>query len=211
MLKINHLTKIMDNQTILDNLNIEIKDKEITSIIGHSGAGKTTLLRILNGLTPVTEGEILLNNNPIKTEDITLVFQNFNLFPHLTVLDNLILALKLKNKKEKDKYIEDARRWLTLLKIADKENQYPNKLSGGEKQRIAIARACMLNPKIICFDEPTSALDPNLVGEVTNMIKKLKEENLTILIITHDMQFAKRVSDRIITLDKGKIIENLTL
>ncbi len=222
ILKVSHLKKVIQNQTILNDISFEIVNKEIISIIGHSGAGKTTLLRTLNGLTDITHGSIIYDNIKIDENkklskrdletlhtNIGLVFQNFNLFPHLNILENLTIALTLKYKKDKIKIVQKAKYWLKLLELENKANHFPYQLSGGEKQRVAIARACMLNPKIICFDEPTSALDPHLVSELTAIIKQLQKANLTIIIITHDMNFAEMISDRVITLEKGTILSDI--
>ena len=242
-LKVTNIKKTISDNYILKGINFELEKGKVLVILGKSGAGKTTLLRNLNFLdfpdegTIELDGKIIYNSNsePLSNKElqkthklIGLVFQNFNLFPHLTVLKNCMLAEELeindklkqfkknnKSKKEQQAYynnlITEAQQKALLildeLGLSDKIDKYPYQLSGGEQQRVSIARALVLNPKILCFDEPTSALDPGLTGEVVKLINELKEQKLTMIIITHEMDFAYQVADKIIVIDKRKIIE----
>jgi polar amino acid transport system ATP-binding protein len=242
-LKVTNIKKTISDNYILKGINFELEKGKVLVILGKSGAGKTTLLRNLNFLdfpdegTIELDGKIIYNSNsePLSNKElqkthklIGLVFQNFNLFPHLTVLKNCMLAEELeindklkqfkknnKSKKEQQAYynnlITEAQQKALLildeLGLSDKIDKYPYQLSGGEQQRVSIARALVLNPKILCFDEPTSALDPGLTGEVVKLINELKEQKLTMIIITHEMDFAYQVADKIIVIDKGQIIE----
>ena len=224
MIQIKNLEKSFKGNKILKNISFTFKEGEILTLLGPSGAGKTTILRILNGLETCDSGSINLDNikiceNGIYADSsilkeihkkIGLVFQTFNLFPHMSILENLILApmhtLNLSLKEATD----EALKILSKLSLEDKANAYPCELSGGQKQRVAIGRALMLNPNYICFDEPTSALDPTLTKDIANIIKSLAEENIGVLIITHDMEFAKEASSRVIKLDSGEILKDLT-
>ena len=200
---------------VLKDISLEITEGEVLCIIGPSGSGKSTLLRCLNRLEEIQSGSItilgeeLVNNKNIDKlrQNIGMVFQSFNLFPHLTVLENMILApleLKKMNKKEAT---EKAISLLDKVGLKDKKDVYPDTLSGGQKQRVAIARALEMNPKIMLFDEPTSALDPEMVGEVLKVMKDLAQEGMTMVVVTHEMNFAKDVSDRVIFMDQGYILE----
>jgi polar amino acid transport system ATP-binding protein len=223
MLKVSDLKKKFGNTEVLKGINLEIKKGEILVIVGNSGGGKTTLLRCVNELEHCDEGDIEINGKVLcksgkyvdKKElkeirkDIGLVFQNYNLFPHMTVLENLIEAPQRVLGWTKDKAIEKAEESLGFLNLLEKKNNYPFELSGGQKQRVAIGRALVLEPKIMCFDEPTSALDPGLTGEVANLIKSLSTKGMSMMIITHDMDFAKKVSDRIVSMDAGMLQEGL--
>lgn len=224
MIEIKNLEKSFKGNKILKNISFTFKEGEILTLLGPSGAGKTTILRILNGLETCDSGSINLDNikiceNGIYADSsilkeihkkIGLVFQTFNLFPHMSILENLILApmhtLNLSLKEATD----EALKILSKLSLEDKASAYPCELSGGQKQRVAIGRALMLNPNYICFDEPTSALDPTLTKDIANIIKSLAEENIGVLIITHDMEFAKEASSRVIKLDSGEILKDLT-
>lgn len=223
MLKISNLKKRFDNTEVLKGIDLEIKEGEILVVVGPSGGGKTTLLRCINALEKADEGNIQVNNNYIckdgkyvsKSElkdirkDIGLVFQGFNLFPHLSVLENLIEAPQVVFKQDKQETINKAMNILKFLGLEDKANNYPCELSGGQKQRVAIGRALILEPKLMCFDEPTSALDPGLTGEVSKLIKSLSDKGMAMLIITHDMDFAKNTADRIFSMEKGILKEGL--
>ncbi|WP_088067549.1 amino acid ABC transporter ATP-binding protein [Gottfriedia luciferensis] len=216
MLKVNNLTKQFNKQTVLNEVSFEVNKGEIVTLLGQSGAGKTTILRCINGLEKFDGGSIEIDDQIIQSQKdlikvrkkIGLVFQNFNLFPHKTVLENIIeapiLVLGLNN--------EDAtKRAIFLLEqvgLSDKANAYPNELSGGQQQRVAIARACALQPKILCFDEPTSALDPELTNGIAEIMKNLAKDGMSILVITHDMEFAKNVSTRTLLVKGGKVLEN---
>ena len=207
VVKVNNLKKKYGNLEVLKDISINIKEGEVLCIIGPSGSGKSTFLRCLNALEEINEGEVSIlgenifdkktNINKVR-EHIGMVFQNFNLFPHLTVLDNITMAPKLLKKKDKREAEKKACELLKKVGLEDKKNQYPNSLSGGQKQRVAIARALAMEPKILLFDEPTSALDPEMVGEVLNVMKDLAKEGMTMVIVTHEMGFAKEVSDRVI-------------
>lgn len=246
-LKVSNIKKTISNNNILKGISFELEKGKVLVILGKSGAGKTTLLRNLNFLDFPDEGSIELdgkilynsNSKALSNKELQethkllgLVFQNFNLFPHLTVFKNCMLAEEIeiknklkqfkkdnKNKVKRDKYYsaltsEAKNKILTILEglgLSDKADKYPYQLSGGEQQRVAIARALALNPKILCFDEPTSALDVALTGEVVKLINELKEKKLTMIIITHEIDFAYQVADKIIVIDKGKIIEEKEL
>ncbi|WP_066389852.1 amino acid ABC transporter ATP-binding protein [Neobacillus mesonae] len=216
MIKVKKLCKAFDGLQVLNNISIKIKKSEVVVLIGASGSGKSTLLRCLNFLEIKNSGEIEINGQVIDTnktdlnkvrEDMGMVFQHFNLFPHMTVLDNVIEAPVRVKKKSKTEAIEKAMKLLNKVGLADKAYQYPEQLSGGQKQRVAIARALAMEPNVILFDEPTSALDPELVGEVLETMKGLARDGMTMVIVTHEMGFAREVADRVIMLADGKIIE----
>ncbi|GAA3639200.1 amino acid ABC transporter ATP-binding protein [Lactobacillus hamsteri] len=198
MLEVKNLSKAYNDRQILKDISFTLNDGDILTIVGPSGAGKTTLLRIIAGLETNDDGQILIDGKKYDSGKVGVVFQDFNLFPNLNVLENITLAPKLVLKKEKQEAEDDAMRLLTQLQMAGHEKQYPYQLSGGQKQRVAIARALAMQPKILCYDEPTSALDPNLRQEVEKMILGLKKTGLTQLIITHDLQFAKNVADQVL-------------
>ncbi|AOR23134.1 amino acid ABC transporter ATP-binding protein [Clostridium taeniosporum] len=223
MLRISGIKKNFGNIEVLKDINLNIKAGEILVIVGPSGGGKTTLLRCVNALEKCDKGKIEINGRAIcengkyvnkKTmhdirKDIGLVFQNFNLFPHMTVLENLIEAPQRVLGLNKNEAIEKAEEILGFLGLKEKAQSYPFELSGGQKQRVAIGRALALEPKVMCFDEPTSALDPGLTEEIANLIKKLGKSGMAMMIITHDMDFAKKVSDRIVSMKSGKLIDGL--
>ena len=221
MLKIRGLKKSFGNNTVLKGVDLDIMEGEILVIVGPSGGGKTTLLRVITGLETCEEGtieiagDVLCKNgkyadkksiNAIR-KNIGLVFQGFNLFPHKSVLENIIEAPIRVLGEKKESAIENAIEILTFLGLADKSKNYPCELSGGQKQRVAIGRALALNPKLMCFDEPTSALDPSLTKDVATLIKSLSQKGMSMLIITHDMEFAKLVSNKIVSMDSGIIID----
>lgn len=214
MLEVRNLHKSFANNEVLKGIDLKVDKENVISIIGPSGSGKSTFLRSLNLLEEIDSGEILFLGKNIKDyninslrEEIGMVFQNFNLFSHLTIIDNLILAPILRGKLEKDEAKKKARDLLERIGLSDKEKSYPDQLSGGQKQRIAIIRALMMNPKIMLFDEPTSALDPEMVGEVLNLMADLAKDAMTMLVVTHEMAFAREVSNRLIFMDAGKIVE----
>lgn len=222
MLKTVNLYKSFGNLEVLKGISTEIHKGEVVAIIGPSGSGKSTFIRCLNLLEAPTEGEIFFKDVNMTTkedknfdidkirEQIGMVFQHFNLFPHMSVLDNITLApIKVKgmDKTEAEKLAVEL---LTKVGLADKKDVFPNKLSGGQKQRVAIARALAMNPEVMLFDEPTSALDPEMVKEVLNVIQQLAETNMTIVIVTHEMGFAKRVATRVMFMDEGVIMEEGT-
>ncbi|HCX40417.1 amino acid ABC transporter ATP-binding protein [Lactobacillus acetotolerans] len=198
MLEVKNLTKKFNGHPVLQNINFTLKDGKILAIVGPSGAGKTTLLRIISGLETKDSGEILLDGQEYNLGKVGIVFQDFNLFPNLSVLDNITLAPELVLKESKQVAEKNAMELLTKLQMGGREKQYPYQLSGGQKQRVAIARALAMKPKILCYDEPTSALDPNLRHEVEKMILDLKKSGLTQLVITHDFTFAKNISDQML-------------
>ncbi len=222
MLKVTSLKKNYGDNEVLKGIDIEIEKGEVVAIIGPSGSGKSTFLRCMNLMETPTDGEIYfkgqqLNNEKMKEseidnirEDIGMVFQQFNLFPHLTVLDNITLApMKRKNMSKADAE-QLAESLLSKVGLLDKKDAFPNNLSGGQKQRIAIARALAMNPDFMLFDEPTSALDPEMVKEVLLVIQKLVEDGMTLAIVTHEMNFAKRVASRVLFIDNGVIVEQGT-
>lgn len=221
MLKIRGLKKFFGNNLVLKGVNLEINKGEIVVVVGPSGGGKTTLLRTITGLEKCDDGTIEIDgytfckdgrycdkkSSSIIRKNVGLVFQNFNLFPHKSVLENIIEAPTRALGEKKENAINKANEILSFLGLSDKSNNYPCELSGGQKQRVAIGRALALNPKLMCFDEPTSALDPSLTLDVAKLIKSLSKTGMSMLIITHDMEFAKLVSDKIVSMDSGKIIE----
>ena len=198
MLEVKNLYKEFNNRPILKDISFTLKDGEIMTIVGPSGAGKTTLLRIIAGLETKDSGEILIDGKPYDPGKVGVVFQDFNLFPNLNVLQNITLAPTMVLKESKAEAEQNAQTLLDQLQMNGREKQYPYQLSGGQKQRVAIARALAMNPRILCYDEPTSALDPNLRKEVEKMILDLKKSGLTQLIITHDLTFAKNVADQML-------------
>ncbi len=209
ILEIKDVKKSYKNIEVLKGIHAKIKEKEIVALIGASGSGKSTLLRCIANLERIDNGEIIYGNgnDPLK---VGMVFQQFNLFPHYTALENISKPLITVNKMNKKEAIEKSLRLLEKIKLVDKKDNYPNQLSGGQQQRVAIARALAMNPKIMLFDEPTSALDPELSHEVFSTIKDLARENITMILVTHDMNFAKEIADRVLFMDEGKIIEEGT-
>lgn len=219
MIKVKNLHKQFGDLKVLNGINEHIEAGEVVVVIGPSGSGKSTFLRCLNLLEEPSGGEIFLDDKKINDpnvnideirEKLGMVFQSFNLFPHMTVLDNLTLApIKVKGM-EKSAAEEKARKLLETVGLADKAEKYPASLSGGQKQRVAIARALAMDPEIMLFDEPTSALDPEMVGEVLNVMKDLAENGMTMVIVTHEMGFAREVADRVFFIDEGIILEQGT-
>ncbi|WP_338609249.1 amino acid ABC transporter ATP-binding protein [Clostridium baratii] len=219
MIHVNNLHKSFGKNEVLKGINEHIKQGEVVVIIGPSGSGKSTFLRCLNLLEVPTEGEITFEGKNItdKKENINkirekmgMVFQQFNLFPHKTVLENLCLAPINVKGLSKEEAKNKAMELLNRVGLVDKASAYPNSLSGGQKQRIAIARALCMEPDVMLFDEPTSALDPEMVGEVLSVMKSLANEGMTMIIVTHEMGFAKEVGDKILFMDEGKIMESGT-
>lgn len=220
MLKVRNLNKSFGDMEVLKDINFNVSRGEVVSFIGPSGSGKSTLLRCLIDLESknsgeVTVGERLLSSDKSKISkndkkeilaDMGLVFQSFNLFPHMSVLDNIIVPLIAVDKLNKPVAIEKAIALLKKVGLEDKVNAYPKELSGGQKQRVAIARALVKDPKILLFDEPTSALDPEMVKEVLNVISSLKDLDITMLIVSHEMDFIKKVSDKVFFMDSGEVI-----
>ena len=216
LIKTEHLSKHFSSTKALDNVNAEIKKGEVVAVIGPSGSGKSTFLRCLNLLEQPTEGHIYFEGSDITDpkNDINklrqrmgMVFQQFNLFPHMTVMENLTLApIKLRGMSKADAE-KKAVEILKKVGLGDRANSYPNQLSGGQKQRIAIVRALCMDPDVMLFDEPTSALDPEMVGEVLDLMKMLAKNNMTMVVVTHEMGFAREVATRVIFMENGKIIE----
>ncbi|AND83931.1 ATP-binding cassette domain-containing protein [Clostridium tyrobutyricum] len=217
MIEASNLTKKFNDLTVFENLNVKVKKGEVLVVIGPSGSGKSTFLRCLNHLEDINGGEIIIEGERLNPKDkrflrkiatkMGMVFQTFNLFPHKTAIQNIMEAPVVVKKENKKQVRERAKMLLDKVGLSDKMDYYPSKLSGGQKQRVAIARALAMNPDIMLFDEPTSALDPELVGEVLNVMKKLAEDGMTMIVVTHEMGFAKEVADRVIFMDEGKIVE----
>ena len=210
------LYKSFERLDVLKGINLEIKDGEVVCLIGPSGSGKSTLLRCLNRLEEATGGTVIVDGNEISNpkidinhvrENIGMVFQHFNLFPNLTVIENIMLAPVELKKMTKGEAEKKAKKLLERVGLLEKADAYPVQLSGGQKQRVAIARSLAMNPDIMLFDEPTSALDPEMVGEVLEVMKKLAEDGMTMVVVTHEMGFAREVSDRVLFLDEGVIAE----
>jgi polar amino acid transport system ATP-binding protein len=216
MIEISNLSKSFSKLEVLKNINLRVDEKEVVVLIGASGSGKSTLLRCLNFLEVAERGNIIIDSEKIdlaKTnlnkvrEKVGMVFQHFNLFPHKTVIENITEAPIFVRKETKEAASSKAIALLKKVGLEDKANYYPEQLSGGQKQRVAIARALAMEPKVMLFDEPTSALDPELVGEVLQVMKDLARDGMTMVIVTHEMGFAKEVADRVIMLADGNIIE----
>ena len=212
------VNKYFGDKHVLKDVDFEVRKREVVALIGPSGSGKSTLIRCFNGLEKYTSGEIYIHGQkldprfsnkqlaPIRRE-LGMVFQNFNLFPHMTVLQNVIEAPLLVRKMPKDQAVALGERLLAKVGLAEKRDAYPNKLSGGQKQRVAIARALAIQPRALLFDEPTSSLDPELVGEVLKVMRDLAYEGSTMVVVTHEMQFARDVSDRVVFISDGVIVE----
>ncbi|MED4039768.1 amino acid ABC transporter ATP-binding protein [Niallia taxi] len=219
MIRITQLNKSFGDLHVLKNIDMTVLESDVVCLIGSSGSGKSTLLRCLNFLEKKDNGSIIIegkevnpttdNLNKIR-EKVGMVFQNFNLFPHKTVLENIIEAPVMVKGVDKKQAILKAKQLLNKVDLEDKADVYPSKLSGGQKQRVAIARALAMEPDIMLFDEPTSALDPELVGEVLTTMKDLAEEGMTMVVVTHEMGFAKEVADKIVYMHDGKIVEHGT-
>lgn len=219
MIRINNLTKSFGANHVIKGISTEIKDGEVVVVIGPSGSGKSTFLRCLNRLEEADGGEIIFEGVDVNRkdtniekvrEDMGMVFQSFNLFPHKTVLENITMAPILVKGEDKSQAEARAVKLLERVGLADKRDAYPNQLSGGQKQRIAIVRALAMNPSVMLFDEPTSALDPEMVGEVLDVMQQLAKEGMTMVVVTHEMGFAREVGDRILFLDEGLLVEEGT-
>lgn len=218
VLELKNIVKDYGAGTILNNISLDVHNSEVVVIIGPSGCGKSTLLRCINGLEPIQSGEIIYHGKVIDKKNgfaqvrqkIGMVFQNYDLFPHKTVLENIILAPVKVQKRNKKEVMEEAEMLLSRVGLMDKINDYPRQLSGGQKQRIAIVRALIMHPEIMLFDEVTAALDPEMVREVLDVLVELAQNGSTMVIVTHEMNFARAVADRIILLDKGSIVEENT-
>ena len=219
IIEVKDLTKIYGETYALNKVNLSVNKGEVISIIGPSGSGKSTLLRTIIDLETITSGVVYIEGHDIKHENLSkqkkkeimlktgMVFQNFNLFPHMSVGDNILKTLLIVKRATHSEAKLKTKEVLEKVGLLDKINNYPNELSGGQKQRVAIARAMALNPDILLFDEPTSALDPELVKEVLDIIRKLKDEKITMMIVSHEMKFVRDISDRIVVMEKGSILE----
>ncbi|EBH4332483.1 amino acid ABC transporter ATP-binding protein [Listeria monocytogenes] len=215
-LKVTGLKKSFGANEVLKDIDIEVKEGEVVCVIGPSGSGKSTFLRCMNNLEEITAGDVVVDDfnitdkkvdiNKVR-ENIGMVFQHFNLFPHLSVLENITLAPVELKKMDKEAAKSNALRLLEQVGLREKAEEFPNQLSGGQKQRVAIARALAMDPDIMLFDEPTSALDPEMVGEVLGVMKELAKDGMTMMIVTHEMGFAREVGDRVIFMDGGYIVE----
>lgn len=217
MIKISNLHKSFGELHVLKGIDLQVNQGDIIAIIGSSGSGKSTLLHCINKLEEPTEGHIFIDNEDIMSpacdinavrQKVGMVFQHFNLFPHKKVIENITLAPTLVKKVPMYKALETANKLLKKVGLEEKAGVYPNKLSGGQKQRIAIARALAMEPEVILFDEPTSALDPEMIKEVLDVMKDLAKEGMTMLIVTHEMGFAKNVANRLLFMDGGKVVED---
>ncbi|KRN51317.1 ABC-type polar amino acid transport system, ATPase component [Kandleria vitulina DSM 20405] len=217
MIKVDHITKTFNGFTAVNDASLEIEKGEIVCLIGPSGSGKSTLIRCINGLEHPETGKVYIDGEELDPKSgnfaqirrkMGFVFQHFNLFPNMTVLENLTLApVKVLGKSQQE--AEDvAMKYLQVVGLVEKKDEYPNKLSGGQKQRVAIARALCLEPEMMLFDEPTSALDPEMVLDVLNVMKELANEGMTMIVVTHEMGFAKTVANRVVFLEDGKIVED---
>ena len=218
-INVTNLKKSFGSNEVLKGINLEIAEGEVVCIIGPSGSGKSTLLRCLNKLEEVTDGHVVIDGQDIteKTTDINevreeigMVFQHFNLFPHLSVMDNITLAPVELKRENKETAKARALELLETVGLSEKADAFPSSLSGGQKQRVAIARALAMNPEIMLFDEPTSALDPEMVGDVLEVMKKLAKQGMTMVVVTHEMGFAREVGHRVIFMDGGYIVEEGT-
>ncbi len=216
ILELNNVSKYYDKKKVLDNVSLNIKKGSVNVILGPSGCGKSTLLRCLNGLEPVQEGNIVfsginLNDKKVKWEKVRqrigMVFQSYDLFPNMTVIENILLGPLKVQKRDKNEVLAQAQELLEKVGLADRKNSYPKELSGGQKQRIAIVRALCMNPEIMLFDEVTAALDPEMVMEVLEVMLNLAGQGITMIIVTHEMRFARAIADKIIFMDEGKICE----
>jgi len=216
MIEVKDLHKSFGENEVLTGIDFEVEDGEVVCVIGPSGSGKSTLLRCLNQLEHSNRGTITIDGTVLTTKgtridavraEIGMVFQSFNLFPHMTVIENIMLAPMMVRKISRNAARERGRALLAKVGLAEKENEYPQRLSGGQQQRVAIARALAMEPKIMLFDEPTSALDPELVGEVLAVMKALAQEGMTMVVVTHEMGFAREVGDRVVFMDGGVIVE----
>lgn len=219
MLTISHLHKFYGDHLVLDDISLELHKGSVLTLLGPSGCGKSTLLRCINGLESTQKGEIYLESKQINTkhtdftqvrQDIGMVFQNYELFPHLNVEENIMLGPLKVQKRARDEVLEQAHSLLKRVGLESKSKAYPKALSGGQKQRVAIVRALCMNPKLMLFDEVTASLDPEMVREVLDVILELADSGMTMMIVTHEMGFAKAVSDRIVFLDSGKIVQEST-
>ncbi len=216
ILSINNLNVFYESFHAVQNISLSLNEREIVVICGPSGSGKSTLIRAIAGLEKAESGDIFINNKLMSDKEVSknnifgMVFQQFNLFPHLTIIENITLPLIKVKKISKSESIEIAKGVLNKVKIIDQKDKYPSKLSGGQQQRCAIARSLAMNPKIMLFDEPTSALDPEMINEVLDVMTDLASTGMTMIIVTHEMGFAKKIANKIIFMDNGEIVESNT-
>ncbi len=219
IISINHLSKSYDSTTVLEDISIDVGQGEVVVLLGPSGCGKSTLLRSINGLEKIQGGEILLEGETITNQEksmhlvrqnIGMVFQSYDLFPHMTILENITLGPRVAQRRSKREVEKEAEELLSRVGLLEKKDAYPRQLSGGQKQRAAIVRALCMHPKVMLFDEVTAALDPEMVREVLDVVLKLAKEGMTMVIVTHEMQFARAIADRIIFLDGSRIVEEST-
>ncbi|EKU70757.1 amino acid ABC transporter ATP-binding protein [Selenomonas sp. F0473] len=216
MIEIKGLRKSFGRDEVLKGIDLSVAEKEVVVIIGPSGSGKSTLLRCMNHLEEPTAGEVVVDGITLSSEaninkvreEVGMVFQRFNLFPHMTVLENIMLAPRKVRHTERVQAEQTARRLLARVGLAEKADAYPDNLSGGQQQRVAIARALAMHPKVMLFDEPTSALDPEMVGEVLDVMRALANDGMTMVVVTHEMGFAREVGDRLLFMDEGRIVES---
>ena len=216
ILRVEHLHKEFDGYTVLDDVSLTVNAGEVVVIVGPSGCGKSTFLRCLNGLEKIEDGKVLLDGkviNPVsenivkERQKIGMVFQSYDLFPHKTILQNIILAPMKVQKRNREEAVSEAISLLDRVGLSNKKDQYPRQLSGGQKQRVAIVRALIMHPEILLFDEVTAALDPEMVREVLEVVLSLAKEGRTMMIVTHEMAFARAVADRVVFIDGGRIVE----
>jgi len=215
VIEVKNLHKYFGKLEVLKGIDIQIAEQEVVVVIGASGSGKSTFLRCLNKLEDITSGEIVIDGIPLNSDanvnairrEVGMVFQRFNLFPHMTALENVALSPQIVRKLSKEEANEVGLELLNKVGLADKVHEYPRRLSGGQQQRVAIARALAMRPKVMLFDEPTSALDPEMVGEVLAVMRDLAKEGMTMVVVTHEMGFAREVGDRLIFIDEGVIVE----
>lgn len=218
IIEVKNLRKNFGKNEVLHDINLTVNRGEVVSLIGPSGSGKSTILRCIIDLETITDGDIFIEGKNLKDKKLKkeillktgMVFQSFNLFPHMTVRNNIVRTLKLVKKSSVGEATKIVKEVLEVVGLADKIDNFPSELSGGQRQRVAIARALALRPDILLFDEPTSALDPELVKEVLDIIRKLKNEKITMLIVSHEMNFVKEISDKVVVLENGKILEKGT-
>ncbi|MGD8368628.1 MAG: amino acid ABC transporter ATP-binding protein [Desulfobacterales bacterium] len=216
MISFKNVNKWYGDLHVLNNINLEIDRGEVVVVCGPSGSGKSTLIRCINRLEPIQEGELVVDNMPVHDKKVNMtkiraeigfVFQSFNLYPHMTALQNTTIAPIKVRKMKKEKAEELGREMLTRVGLKDRINSYPAQLSGGQQQRVAIARGLCMRPKIMLFDEPTSALDPEMIGEVLDVMRSLAKEGMTMMVVTHEMGFAREVANRVVFMDDGQIVE----
>ncbi|MGX8702152.1 amino acid ABC transporter ATP-binding protein [Caproiciproducens sp.] len=216
LLEIKQLHKSYDDRTVLDGIDLQVHKGEVVVILGPSGCGKSTLLRCINGLEPIQSGEISLDGQPISSagtqwhlvrQKIGIVFQSYDLFPHMTILENILLGPLKVQKRSREEARRQAETLLERIGLLDRKNAYPRQLSGGQKQRVAIVRALCMNPEVMLFDEVTAALDPEMVREVLDVMLGLAKQGMTMVIVTHEMGFARAVADKVVFIDEGKIVE----